>query len=352
MERIITFREAMKEAFDTALLDKKVFIIGEGVPDPKGIFGTTTGLKEKYPGQVMDMPLSENGMTGICIGAALTGMRPVLMHQRIDFALLSLDQLFNNAAKWHYTFGGQQKVPMVVRMVIGRGWGQGPNHSQNIQNLFAHIPGLKVVMPSTAYSAKGLMLASIKDNNPVMFIEHRWLHNLTSHVPQEPYEIELGKCSVMREGSDLTIVSTSFMTLEAMKLSKIMSELGINIEVIDVQTIKPLDKETILKSVKKTGKLLVMDTGYMTGGFASDVTAMVSEEAFSCLRSPPKRITLPDIPTPCTKGLTKHYYPNHRTIAQEIINIIGDSSKEDEIMAKIKLPEKHDIPDSSFTGPF
>ena len=176
VNREIKFGEAIREAIDICMRDdKSVFIIGEGVPDPRGIFGSTLGLKEKYGGdRVLDMPLSENGMTGVCIGAALKGMRPIMTHQRMDFALLSMDEIINNAAKWHYMFGGKINIPLVVRMIIGRGWGQGAQHSQNLQALFAHIPGLNVIMPTTPYDVKGLLISSVENNNPVIFIEHRW----------------------------------------------------------------------------------------------------------------------------------------------------------------------------------
>src|SRR3989344_1474080 len=196
-KRIINGAQAIREALDQSLAkDPRVFVVGEGVPDPKGVFGTSIGLREKYgKNRVWDMPVAENGMTGACIGAAISGMRPVLVHQRLDFALLSLDQIIKNAAKWFYMFGGQQSVPLVIRMVIGHGWGQGAQHSQNLQALFAHIPGLKVVMPATAHDAKGLLVASVRDNNPVIFLEHRWVHGVRGPVPEELYEIPLGQAN-------------------------------------------------------------------------------------------------------------------------------------------------------------
>ncbi|HEY9765762.1 MAG TPA: alpha-ketoacid dehydrogenase subunit beta, partial [Chroococcales cyanobacterium] len=217
--RELTYSQAINEALDQALeRDPSVYLIGEGVPDPKGIFGTTLGLQEKFgSARVMDMPLSENGMTGVAVGSALMGLRPVMVHQRLDFALLALDQIVNHAAKWHYMFAGQQSVPLVIRLILGRGWGQGPQHSQSLHSWFAHIPGLKVVMPTTPHDAKGLLMKSIEDDNPVIFIEHRWLHDIKGEVPTEPYGVALGSCRVAREGKDLTIVSASYMTLEALK---------------------------------------------------------------------------------------------------------------------------------------
>ena len=222
MNRQLKFFEAIREATDQAMeRDPAVYIVGLGVPDPKGIFGTTLGLQEKYgTTRVQDMPLSENAMTGVALGSALVGMRPIITHQRVDFALVAMEQMVNQAAKWHYMFGGKAKVPMVVRMIIGRGWGQGPQHSQSLQAWFAHIPGLKVVMPTTAHDAKGLLAAAIEDNNPVVFIEHRWLHNISDEVPEEYYTVPLGSARVMREGNDVTIVGTSYMALEAVRAAE------------------------------------------------------------------------------------------------------------------------------------
>jgi len=353
--RKIKYFEAIKEAIDQSMeKNPLVFIIGEGVPDPKGIFGTTLGLQEKYGDKrVLDMPVSENGMTGVCIGAALTGLRPILTHQRLDFTLLSLDQIINNAAKWYYMFGGKMSVPIVIRTIIGQGWGQGAQHSQNLQAIFAHIPGLKVVMPSTAYDAKGLLIASIQDNNPVIFIEHRWLHNIEGYVPEEIYTIPLGKAKVVQKGVDLTIVSTSYMTIETLKAAIALK--NASIEIVDLRTIKPLDFETIKESVEKTGKLLVVDSGYYSGGISGDIISKVTEHLFDKLKSPPQRITLPDVPTPSTPALTKYYYPNHLDIIEKIGEIVGIPRQDIESILKSekqKMPENWDVPDQGFTGPF
>ena len=198
MTRELKYFQAILEATDQCLAaDPRVYVIGLGVTDPKGIFGTTLGLEAKYgPRRVMDMPVSENALTGIALGSAVTGMRPIMTHQRVDFALLALDQLINNAAKWHTMFGGRMRAPMVIRLIIGRGWGQGPQHSQSLQALFAHIPGLKVVMPATPYDAKGLLVAAVEDDNPVIYLEHRWLHGIWGPVPEERYRVPLGEARV------------------------------------------------------------------------------------------------------------------------------------------------------------
>ena len=297
----------------------------------------------------MDMPTSENGMTGIAIGTALTGMRPIMTHQRIDFALLAVEQIVNQAANWHYMFGGQMKVPLVVRMVIGRGWGQGPQHSQSLQSWFAHVPGLKVVMPTTPYDAKGLLISSIEDDNPVIFIEHRWLYNIIGDVPKEMYRVPLGQAKVMCPGKDLTIVAMSYMVLEALKAANLLSKHGIEAEVIDVRTLKPLDENTILDSVKKTGRLIVADTGWKIGGFSGEIVSRVVENAFSALKSPPQRVASPDCPSPSTPGLSKKFYPRAG-------HIVAAASRMFEFSIDTVLEQNEsvplDVPDKSFTGPF
>ena len=218
--------EAINEALSLAMeLDESVICYGLGVPDPKGVFGTTLGLQEKFGDKrVFDMPTAENAMTGVAIGASLYGIRSVITHQRLDFFLLAMDQLVNNAAKWHYMFGGQNSVPITIRLIIGRGWGQGPTHSQNLQSIFAHIPGLKVVMPTTSADAKGLLLESIFDDNPVLFLEHRWLHNLEGNVPEGDYRVPIGKAQLLKEGSDVTIVSLSYMSIEALHAVEVLEK--------------------------------------------------------------------------------------------------------------------------------
>jgi len=330
--------------------DSSVYIMGEGVPDPKGIFGTTLGLLEKFGSErVLDMPVAENGMTGVAIGSALMGMRPILTHQRVDFALLAMDQMVNNAAKWHYMFGGQLSVPLVIRLIIGRGWGQGPQHSQSLQSWFAHVPGLKVVMPTTPRDAKGLLLASIRDNNPVIFLEHRWLHNIAGHVPAESYTIALGEARVARRGQDLTIVSTSYMTLEALRAATWLSAAGVEVEVIDVRSLRPLDAETILASVRKTGRLLVTDTSWTFCGFSAEIVALVAEKAYSHLLCSPCRVALPDAPTPTSHAVAKFYYPRAVDLYKASCKMMGLQHAEVELEI---LSTQLDVPDKSFTGPF
>ena len=350
--REIKYFEAIREAIDLSMHnDPSVYVMGLGVPDPKGIFGTTIGLQSKYgPERVMDMPCSENGMTGVAIGSALVGMRPIMTHQRVDFALLAMEQIVNQAAKWHYMFAGQLKVPVVIRLIIGRGWGQGPQHSQSLESWFAHIPGLKVVMPTTPYDAKGLLIASIEDNNPVIFIEHRWLHNISGYVPEKMYRVPIGKPQILHKGTDITIVATSFMTIEVLRAQKYLEGLGIEAEVIDLRTLRPLDDALILSSVKKTGRLLVVDTGWTSCGIGAEIIARVTEKGFSYLTTAPHRIGLPEVPTPTSSALSNHYYPQAEDIIRAVLKMLKKNIR------GISIPKLHegplDIPDMSFTGPF
>lgn len=352
MARILRFGKAINEALFVAMeKDSKVITIGLGVDDPKRIFGTTAGLNEKFGSdRVFDMPISENAMTGVAIGASLNGIRPVMSHQRLDFFLLAMDQLINNAAKWYYMFGGKRSVPITIRLVLGRGWGQGPQHSQSLQSWFAHIPGLKVVMPSTAYDAKGLLLSAIFDDNPVLYLEHRWLHNLKGDVPEGDYRVPIGRANVLRKGEDMTIVSLSYMTIEALHALEILEKQGVNCELIDLRTVNPIDWETIFKSVEKTGGLVALDTAAETLSIASEIVAKVSMELFDRLKRPPARIALADFPTPTTSSLTEKYYKRAEDIVHTVGKMLGKKLDTKEILDSRKFP--HDVPGDWFKGPF
>lgn len=356
--RDITYAQAIREGLDNAMdRDSSVIIIGEGVPDPKAIFNTTAGLREKYGAQrVFDMPLAENGVTGICIGAALSGMRPVMIHQRIDFALLAMDQLVNNAAKWHYIFNGKASVPLVVRVIVGRGWGQGPQHSQSLQAIFAQVPGLKVVMPTTAYDAKGMLIAAIEDNNPVMFIEHRWLHQIKDNVPEGYYRVPLDLAKVMHEGNTVTVAAFSYMTVESLLAAKaLMSCMGISIEVLDMRSVSPLDVASVLTSVQKTGRLIVADTAFYSGSIAGELISQVSEQAFRALKTNPVRITSPNHPTPSSHFMAEGYYPAPQTIADAVIEMLKIDKNSPNYLNMCEILRRdgpHDTPNRGFTGPF
>jgi pyruvate/2-oxoglutarate/acetoin dehydrogenase E1 component len=347
-----TFADAIRDALDIALeTDQNVICYGLGVDDPKGVFGTTLGLKTKFGSKrVFDTPTSENAMTGIGIGAAIYGLRPIMTHQRLDFALLSMDQLVNNAAKWRFMFGGKRGVPFTVRMIIGRGWGQGPTHSQNLQALFAHIPGLKVVMPSTAEDAKGLLLSSIFDDDPVVFLEHRWLHNMKGEVPPDNYRTPLGKARYMRQGRDLTIVSMSYMSVEAIHAVDYLGTKGITCDLIDLRSIRPIDWDAIIMSVKKTGYLLVLDTGTIMGSISGEIVARVTKDCWNLLMAAPQRLAMPDYPEATSFALTKHYHVRAEHIAMTVCSIISRDVEMSPLLNQRK--HFHDVPGNWFSGPF
>lgn len=356
--RQLNFVEAIRESLDLSLArDPSVLVIGEGVPDPKAIFTSTDGLQEKYgPQRVFDMPLSENGLTGVCIGAAISGMRPVMIHQRIDFAMLAMDQIVNNAAKWHYIFDGKARVPLVIRMIVGRGWGQGPQHSQSLQAMFASVPGLKVVMPTTAADAKGMMISAIEDDNPVVFIEHRWLHHVTDHVPDGVYRTPIGQARMLHEGNDVTIAAFSYMSLEArIAAQALLEHMKISVELIDMRSVRPMDISAVLKSVKKTGRLVVADTAFKTGSIAGELVSQVVEQAFGWLKEAPVRIASPDHPVPTSPFMAAEYYPGPSEIMEAVIDLVSaprDSQGYRGLREALMLRKRHDVPNRDFSGPF
>lgn len=329
--------------------DPNMICCGLGIDDPKGIFGTTNGLAEQFGGErVFDMPTAENAMTGIGIGAAIAGTRVLMTHQRLDFFLLAMDQLVNNAAKWHYMFNGQMKVPLTIRLIIGRGWGQGPTHAQNLQSWFAHVPGLKVLVLSRAESAAQQLYQAIMDNNPVVVIEHRWLHQQQCE-PQHclPLEQPTVSCSELAYGDDITVVANSYMSLEAIRAAQWLRQQGISCHVIDLSELHAIDWPLIYASVNKTGRLLVCDSAREAFSIASEVVASVAENCFGRLKAAPARLGLPDYPEPTSYGLTKDYYNGADNIIKSVSQLMGRD---------MNVPQweksKHDIPGDWFKGPF
>jgi pyruvate dehydrogenase E1 component beta subunit len=351
--RTLKYYQAVNEAQAQCLeADSRVFVIGLGVPGPTGIFGTTSGLVERFgKDRVLDMPSSEQGMTGVLLGSTVTGMRPVMVHMRVDFSVLAMDQMVNQVAKWHYMYGGKMRAPMVFRMIIGRGWGQGPQHSQSLQAWFAHIPGFKVVMPATPHDAKGMLIAAIRDDAPVVVFEHRWLYGISGDVPEDPYEVPLGPARIARPGCDITIAATSYMVLEALRAAEILAPLGINAEVVDVRSLVPLDTATIAASVRKTGALVVTDTGGTDFGVSAEIVSKVLETEALYLKRPPRRIGLPFCPSPTSPSLAEAFFPR----AQEIVQAVADLFQVDpaRIPPETRLTGRwHDVPDPSYTGPY
>ncbi len=310
------FREAVRDATLLALArDERVFLIGVGIVDPRAVWGTLAGALEKFgPERVVEGPLAENALTGVCVGAAALGMRPMIIHHRIDFVLLTMDQLVNHAAKWRPMFGAQQSIPMVVRAVVGRGWGNGPQHTQSHHALFSHVPGIKAVVPSNPRDAKGLLLAAIADDEPVVYIEHRWLHEDEAEVPSEYFETPIGRAAVIRAGRDVTLVAAGPMVSEALKAAQALEAAGIDAEVIDLRTLRPLDTDTVIRSVVKTGRLVVADPDWGPCGVAGEILARVAEEALDVLRARPIRVTWPESAVPSSQTIESMFYPGAREI--------------------------------------
>ncbi len=332
MTRNLTYAEAISEATVQAMeLDPSIFVTGIAVDYPSGIFGTTSAACQRFgKRRVFDAPAMENALTGIAIGAAAVGKRPVIVHPRADFSFLAFDQLINLAAKWSYMYGGEAgRMPIVMRAVIGKGWGQGATHSQSLQAPLAHFPGLCVVMPATPRDAKGLLLSALQADFPVVVLEHRALYGVSGPVPVEPEPTPLGKAAVLRPGRDLTIVATSLMTYEAERACDELARVGVDAELVDLRSIRPLDAETVLASVGKTGRLLVADTSWELCGVASEIAALAAEQAFTALKAPVRRISLPDCPTPVSQPLEAAFYPKASTIVQAALALLGRTDQID-----------------------
>lgn len=323
MSRILTYVEAIREALDQSMeRDDSVFVMGLGADKPGYCDGTTEGLAEKYPGRVFDTPCSENATTGFCTGAALAGMRPVIYHGRVEFALFAFEQIVTQAAKWNYMFGGDSPVPAVYRIAVGRRWGDAPQHTSVMHSLFG-VPGLKVVIPSTPWMAKGLLMQAIRDNNPVVFLEHRWLYGIKGHVSESRYYHSLDDSKFVRRSGDLTIVAMGDTLIEAMRAAPILQENGIDPEIIDLVSVNPIDHETIIESVIKTGRLMVLDVGNRSYGVGSEIISRVCEEALGALNSQPVNITAPDCPCPMSTALAERYYPTADTIIEHVSRMFG-----------------------------
>lgn len=328
--RELTYSLAINEALHQAMAaDDAVFLIGQGVKSPWYVGNTARGLRERFgEARVIDTPVSENAVTGVAVGAAIAGMRPVVVHPRMDFMLYAMDPMVNQAANWRYMNGGASCVPVVFWGIINRGGEQAAQHSQSLHSMLAHVPGLKVVMPATPSDAKGLMLAAIADPNPVVFIDDRWLYHLTGEVRPEPYQVRIGAASVARPGKDVSIAALSYMVAEALQAASNLAGEGINVEVIDLRSAKPYDRKTLLSSVRKTGRLLVCDVGWLTGGLCAEIAAFVSERAFKHLKGPVRRLALPDCPAPAARTLEDRYYPRAETVAARVREMLDDGRKQ------------------------
>ena len=346
-DRIVSYEKAVNEAISQEMArDERVFVYGLDVADHKRIFGTTAGLVEKFgPKRCFSTPLSEDALTGFGIGAAATGLRPILLHIRVEFSLLTINQLVNIGSSLRYGSNGKLSVPMVVIAIIGRGWGQGFQHSKSLQSIFAHIPGLKVIMPSTPYDMKGLMISAIQDNNIIVCLLHRWLYWIEGQVPEAPYIVPIGQSRILREGADVTVVATSWMNIEAHDAANVLAKRGVSVEIIDPRTISPLDDKTIVDSVNKTGNCIVADYDWLHCGFSAEVAARVSAQCFGRLKSPVSRIGFAWTPCPTTRPLENLFYPNAKTIIREAETLLGLSKTD------VSNEEFHTW-ENRFKGPF
>jgi pyruvate dehydrogenase E1 component beta subunit len=319
--REITYAEAVREAMQQKMReDEDVFLLGEDIGIYGGAFGVTRGMIEEFgPKRIRNTPISESGIAGAAVGAALTGMRPILELQFSDFITIATDQIVNQAAKIRYMYGGKGQVPLVLRTPAGSGTGAAAQHSQSLEAWMAHIPGLKVVQPSTAYDVKGLLTAAIEDNNPVIFYEHKLLYRTKGDVPEEMYRIPLGKADIKREGSDVTVIATAIMVHKALEAAEKLSAEGISVEVVDPRTLVPLDEETLIQSVCKTGRLVVVHEAVKRGGYGGEIASMIAEsEAFDYLDAPIQRLGGKPVPIPCNPNLEKHAVPQVEDIIQAV----------------------------------
>ncbi len=348
MERTLSYTDAVREAADLEMArDPSVIVFGLDVDDPKAIQGTTKGLLQKYgPERVFGTPLSEDAMTGAAIGMALAGLRPVHVHIRMDFLMLAMNQLINVAAKSHYMYGGQVNIPIVVRSMIGKSWGQGAQHSQGLYSYFMHVPGLRVVAPTTPYDAKGCLIHAIRDNNPVMYVEHRILHFQKGPVPEGSYEVAPGKARITAHGNDVTLVGISYMQVECLRAQRYLESVGIQAEVIDPIWLSPLDIDTIVESVRKTGRLIVVDNGWTMCGASAEIAAQVSERLQDEKPIRVRRMGFAPVTCPTTPSLENSYYPTSRDIAAAAHNLVRGN-------ATNWMPEERaDLQSVDFKGPF
>lgn len=348
MDRDLSYIEAVREAADQEMeRDPSVIVFGLDVDDPKAIQGTTRGLAEKYGAmRVFGTPLSEDAMTGVAIGMALAGLRPIHVHIRMDFLMLAMNQLVNVAAKSRYMYGGQVCIPIVVRCMIGKSWGQGAQHSQGLYSLFMHVPGLKVVAPTTPFDAKGSLVQAIRDDNPVVYMEHRLLHFQKGPVPQDLYVVEPGKARVTAGGDDVTLVGISYMQVECQRAHYYLKDVGIGAEVIDPIWLSPLDVDTIVESVRKTKRLCVVDNGWIVCGAGAEIVAQVTERLPDLSGLQVLRMGFAHVTCPTTPTLEDYFYPNARTIARVVHGLVRGKDVD-------WLPEERDdLKAIEFKGPF
>ena len=321
--RLLRYVDALREGIASEMdRDPRVFLFGLDVDDHKAIQGSTRGLQQQFGrDRVFNTPLSEDAMTGVAIGAAMAGFRPIHVHIRMDFLMLCMNQLVNMASKAHYMYGGTVRVPMVIRSMIGKSWGQGAQHSQGLHALFMHVPGLKVVAPSNAHDAKGCLIAAIRDDNPVIFVEHRLLYPTEAFVPEDAFTVNPGRGRLCTLGDDITIVGVSNMVVECLRAHELLADVGIHAEVIDPITLRPLDMETIIESVKKTNRLVTVEEAWPVCSVGSEICARVAIQAFDYLDAPPAKVSGADVPMPYAANLERLALPNAAHVVEAVKSV-------------------------------
>lgn len=325
----ISYSDTINKTLDYLLSsDSSVFLIGQGVKSPWYVGSTCNGLVDKFSEErVIDTPISENGITGAAVGASIAGLKPIVVHPRMDFMLYALDPIINQAANWSYMSGGRSNASVVFWGIVNRGGEQAAQHSQALYSFFTHIPGLKVIAPSTPYDVKGLLISAVNDPNPVVFIDDRWLYNRTGEVPDGDYSIPIGKGIIRRAGKDVSLISFSHAMTIAESAAEILVNDGIDVELIDLRSIKPYDRELLMQTIKKTGRAVIIDGSWKTGNFSAEVSAFLAEHSFLDLKSPIKRIGLPDAPAPASKTLEEEYYITSNRIAEDVKNLMYHSKR-------------------------
>lgn len=346
MPKLMSYTEAIREATEQSMArDPMVIVMGLGVSYKNGADGTMGTLKEQYPNRVFDTPVSEFCNTGAGVGAAITGMKPIIHHARVEFGLFAADQIITQASKWNYMFGGGNKVPIVFRLAVGRQWGNGPQHTQALYSLFGNVPGLKVVIPSSPYMAKGLLNAAIQDSNPVVYMEPRWLYGLKEEIPEDYYELSLDKARCIRQGTDLTIVAYGDGIVDCIKAHDMLKQRGISVEIIDLVSINPIDYAAVYASVRKTGRLLCFDTTNNAFNIGSEIIAKVCMNEFGSLKMPPQNLSTPNTPCPTSTSLTEIYYPTRVDLANMVLSMMGMERHEE----SMTFEELHILPKITIT---
>ena len=343
---MIGFTQAIHDATEKILQEYPTsFVMGLGVTYKNGADGTMGELSSKFPNRVFDTPVSEATNTGVAVGAAISGMRPIIHHGRVEFALFAADQIFTQAAKWNYMFGGDYPVPLVIRVAVGRQWGNGPQHTGGFLSLFGSTPGLRVVVPSSPNQAYQLMLSAVRDNNPVIFLEPRWLYGLSGNIEVHDSKIPLDKCRLVRSGTDLTLVSYGDGLLAAHKAAEEVSKYGIEAEVIDLVSINPLDYKGVIESLKKTQRLITVDTTSSAFSVGSEIISKVTSSNEVVLKTRPIQLACPDVPCPTAPSLTKNYYPTWPMVANSVLTLFNlPNISEEQTFEELNLAPKVECP--------